>query len=584
MPRAKNAQPEFEDEFGRRWHANIPQFQRRIICARENIGNVPIWEQRKAIIQTMFTEEEFCFNYWTDRRLRKFCECDWNVIAGCAGSGKSADFAMFGLEYWLEAPWHTAVMFASTTKDMLRKRIWSYVTQYHGVLQNKNPGNIGTLVDTSCLIRWKDGDTKHGIFGVAVGEGSVQEAINNLIGIHTKRFLLILDEFQGCREAILGATANQATNPEYKAVFLGNPEDKNDIMGRTSEPIGGWDSVELGVTREWEIKPGPVKGKAFCSMFYSHESPGVTNPKKYYYLKTQDQLDNHLRAVGGNVNDPKYQSQGLGVWPAMGLTNTVLDDATVTSFRCKEKAVWTSGFKRGASLDPAFEEGGDDKILHFIKYGWVDDVLGKRWVVDFSEWVHVPIDSKSKVPVHYQIVHFCRERCRERGIQPSDFASDSSGEGGGLKAIFDQEWGPIIGVEFGGRASELPVKNVSDQGKLVEVPAREVYDRRVSELNLMVREFAMSHGLRGLSNEACSQACARKTFYKNKKYGVESKKVMKERIKRSPDHLDSVCVGIELIRQKGCTPSISVSAPQHQDDWATLVRKASSMYSSSYAA
>ena len=92
---------------------------------------------------------------------------------------------------------------------------------------------------------------KNGIFGIAVGEGSIQEAVNNIVGIHTDRVLLILDEFQGVREAIIESTRNMAKNPEFSFLALGNPEDKNDIMGRACEPINGWDSVELGVTQEW---------------------------------------------------------------------------------------------------------------------------------------------------------------------------------------------------------------------------------------------------------------------------------------------------------------------------------------------
>jgi hypothetical protein len=581
---AKAKEPEFEDEFGRRWHANIPQFQRRIICAREGIGDVPTWEQRKAIIQTLFTDDEFSVNEWTERRLQTFSRSMWNVWAGCAGIGKSAEAAMIGLEYWIEAPWHTAVIVTSTTKDMLRKRIWGYITQYHGLLSAKNVGHIGDLVDTSCLIRWKEGDTKNGIFGIAVGEGSVQEAVNNIIGIHTKRVLLILDEFQGVREAIMSATRNMAKNPEFRFLGLGNPEDKDDIMGRSCQPVKGWESVKLLEDEEWEIHPGPVEGIGLCSMFYCHKSPGIRDPVKYHYLITQKQIDADLRSVRGNTNDPKYQSQTLGVWPAMGLSNTVLDTATVDAFKCKEKAIWTHGFKRGAALDPAFEEGGDDKVLQFFKYGWVDDDLGKRWVVDLNEWLLVPINANSKTPVHYQIMEFCRDQCREKNIQASEFALDSSGEGGGLKAICDKEWGSVVGVEFGGRASDMPVKAVSDDGNEEALPANQVYDRRVSELNLMLREFAQSNGLRGLSNEAANQACARKTFYKNKKYSVETKKDLKKRIRRSCDNLDAAAIAIELARQRGCVPAISFNKPQRGDDWQNLVRKADSLYSSSYAA
>ena len=523
--------------------------------------------------------------------MRSWCESPWVVWAGAAGTGKSADAAVMALQYWLEQPDQTAVVVTSTTKEMLRRRIWHYIAHYHSLLTQKKDtfGYVGELIDTGCKIRWSQGDDTNCIFGVAVGEGSVEEAVNNLVGVHPKRYMLILDEFQGVREAIMGGVRNMAKNPEFLFRGLGNPEDKGDIMGRYSEPKTGWDSITLGTDSEWEVHPGPSGGKGLCEMFYATDSPAIKEEngvKKYPFLINQEQIDNDLAFVRGNVNDPKYQSQTLGIWPAMGLLNVVLDSATISAFKCKDRSIWTHGFKEGASLDPAFEDGGDSKILQFLRWGWVDDSLGARWVIEFKEWIDVPIDSNSKIPVHYQIVHYCRDKCKERGIPSTSFASDSSGEGGGLAAIFEQEWGPIVAVEFGGKPSEMPVKT-SIQGEHEEtLLANQVYDRRVSELNLMVREFAMSNGIRGLSDDAASQFSSRKTFYKNKKYSVESKKEMKKRIRRSPDHADAACVGVELARRDGCSPSISVAGGgSYYDnaDWMTIVKKADAAHESFYS-
>jgi hypothetical protein len=133
---------------------------------------------------------------------------------------------------------------------------------------------------------------------------------------------------------------------------------------------------------------------------------------------------------------------------------------------------------------------------------------------------------------------------------------DSSGEGGGLAAIFQKEWGPVVGVEFGGAPSERLVEEGTQK------TAKEEYDTRSSELNMTVRRFAMANGLRGISNEAKEQFCARKTSYRNKKTRVEPKsrkskgqdKGFKDRLGYSPDHADAVAIACELAMQRGAVP------------------------------
>lgn len=509
---------------------------------------------------------EYETHFWSDRRLLSVCESDWNTWVGPGGCGKSTDAAVLALEYWMEAPMKTAVIICSTSLRMLRKRIWSEVARFHQALP-KGIGPVGELVDSDTMIRWKKGDTKNGIFGIAVEEGPVEEILQNLIGIHTHRVWLILDELQAVREAILKATRNMGKNPVFKFLGMGNPESMNDPLGRLSEPIMGWPSIERMVTEHWETFAGPVKGKGRCDFFAGPKSPACVDPdfaQRNPWMINPTQIANDLRAARGNENDALYQSQTIGWWPTKGITSTVLDDAIIEKFNCKKTAVWTHGFKAGAALDPAFGAGGGDKkILQFFKYGECQDENGKmRWVVELGEWMEVPVDSNSKKEtIHYQILEFVKKACEVKHVPPAEFGLDSSGEGGGLHAIFCKEWGPVTGVEFGGKASDRQFREGT--AKL----ASEEFDNRMSELNLMVREFAESNGLRGLSTEAATQFCARKTEYSNKKYRVEPKgahkslsdgkvqKGFKQRLGYSPDAADAVAIAVELCLQAGAFPS-----------------------------
>lgn len=578
--------------FGFKWPTDIPTplLHRRIYCARHNVGNVPRWEQRKEIIKSLWKcsepgmpigETNFAFHRWNDRRLKGVCSHNWNTWAGPGGSGKTSDAAIIALEWWLEAPHESAVIVCSTTKEMLRKRVWAQIAHFHNQLymrfgpKAQKQNMFGELIDSETKIRWRQGDDKNCIFGMAVGDGPVEDAINNLIGIHTTRVFLILDEMQGVRAPIVSpkVLGNLAKNPESYFLGMGNPESLNDPLGQHSEPLKGWGSVTLGTTEEWETKGGPLKGTGLCQAFDGRRSPADDSPeerKRLPWLISKEWIAAHLDSVGNNENDPSYLSQAVGIWPLSGLESTVLDDATITTFHCKEHAVWTQKPTDFASLDPSWE-GKDERILQFGKRG-LTEIDGKlRWMVDFGEWMRVPIDSESEEPLHYQIFRFTKRECEKRNIVPTELAIDSTGEGGGLLSIFHREWGGVVGIEFGGKPTSLPVSETNPK------PSYEEYDRRASELNISVRTFAVMNSLRGLSDPVCVQACARKTEYKGRKFRVETKTELKKRIGRSPDNLDAVAIGIDLCRQRGAMPS-SVTPPKMGEGWSRDVKRAAQQF------
>lgn len=556
-----------DKQFGINW-AKIPNgdrislIERHWQCAYRNVG-LGSYYHRKEIITALWPD--YVWHEWNERRLRAWCESDWTIWVGPGGCGKTNDAAILALVYWLEAPHQTAVIVCSTSVKMLKKRIWAQVAHWHQKLP-QGLGPVGELIDSDTLIRWKKGDVKNGIFGLAVEEGSPEEVINNLIGIHTHRVCLILDEMQGVKEVIMKATRNMGKNPNFKFHGMGNPESKLDTLGRAAEPINGWESVVDRVTPTWEIHPGPARSKGRCDFFCGTESPAYKDPefaKANPWMINREQIEADLRAVRGNENDPGYQSQSIGWWPSMGIDSTVLDEAILIKFKCRSKAVWTHGFRRAASLDPAFE-GGDKKILRFFKFGEVQDDEGKRWTIEFGEWIDVPIDAESAEPIHYQIANYCIAECRRRNIPAEDFALDSTGEGGGLHSIFLQLWGPVVGVEFGGKPSDRPVGNGTTK------ICSEEYNNRATELNMAVRQFALANGIRGLDDKAAVQFCARKTRFHNKKYRVEPKrgskggeKGFRDRMGYSPDHADSCAIAVELAIQRGASPaSVEISEKQ----------------------
>lgn len=563
--------------------------RRRQWLARWNFGaQVERWQHRKAIIQEIWPEGVFNWHDWSDRRIRNLSNHCFTSWIGPAGSAKTTCSAVMALEWWLEAPHESAVIVCSTTKEMLRTRIWGQIVHYHAAIDKKF-GYVGELLDTACFIRFRDGDWKNGIKGIAVQDGPIEEAINNIIGMHTSRVWVILDEAQGVREAIMKAIPNLLKNPESRMHIMGNPNSFTSLLCRYGAPIDGWESVPK-FSPSWQTRSHGYEGTGEGLFFDGRESPAVRDAewgRRNPWMINQRQIDAHLDAVGGNENDPDFMTQSIGWPPSMGVESTVLDSAIVQTFKCQQSPVWTHGKTACAFLDPAYE-GADKAILQFGWRGWTEDEDGGRWTIAFGDTLTVPIDAESDRPIHYQIVDYCKAQCEARNIPPDEFSLFATGEGGGLKAIFDTEWGVVNGIEEGGSPTERPVGAMNKT-------AKQEYDTRASELCFLLREFALGNGLRGLPEKATEQATKRQTFHRNGKWCVEPKtgskgrvdasgrsvKGFKQRMGYSPDEFDAAMGLCEHCRLKGAEPGTGRNRPSARAESMTALKKSDAEWSES---
>lgn len=596
MPKKPKAKPVEEDwEFDIGWHelGYIPsEFQKRMYCARNNAGSVPQWEHFKWL--ALKVAPGYAWHYWSDIRFKGLCEHSFTIWMAGGGVGKTSDAALFALVYWLLAPHETYIAVASTTKDMLRGRIWGQLSRFFQRMPDEVrreflPPGTGDLLDSQCQIRFTPGDPINIIKGVAVQDGPAEEAVNNIIGQHTTRVFVLLDEMQGVRKAIMDAIPNLLKNPESKFHGMGNPQSLNTLLCEYAEPFGGWESIPK-FTPEWDIDAQgyPGVGKAF--FFDGRKSPSVLDPEwgaRNTWMTSAKQIADHLNSkkVGGNENHPDFMWQTIGWPPDKGLEQTVLDMATVHTFLLKQNPVWTSHTVTFMAVDPAYD-GGDDAILQIMRRGDVKDEQGERTIVAGVEQLIIPIDAEDELPVDYQIANYVKEQGKRRNIPPRECAIACAGRGAAIKSILDVEWGTVNGIEEGGSPSE---RVVDERGRT----AKESYNTRSSELCFALRDFARGNQLRAVPAEVIEQACARLTFDHNGKSCVEPKtatkgliaakgsgaKGFKQRLGYSPDEMDAWNIGLEHARQMGVELIWGTSTPKRPEEWNREVVQTSTEYS-----
>jgi hypothetical protein len=122
-----------------------------------------------------------------------------------------------------------------------------------------------------------------------------------------------------------------------------------------------------------------------------------------------------------------------------------------------------------------------------------------------DEILNLPVSASDPTnPAEYQIAAKVRELCKARGIAPDEFVVGSTGIGRGVGAVLQREWSPRIQiVDENGAPSEMIVSQENPR------PAKEIYDRKVTELWFGVREFVEADMIRGLDRQTANQLCSR---------------------------------------------------------------------------
>jgi hypothetical protein len=499
---------------------------------------------------------------WSDLCLRRILENHVTVLMGPKSTAKTFSAACYALTDWWCFPECTTILMSSTGMRELKLRIWGEVTKLFNDAR-KLWDLPGRILELPAIVLQDDTEgsgreLRNAIIGVPCMIGHRYVGIIHYIGIKNKRFRLIGDEISLMGQSFLEAFTNLDSNPDFKAVMMGNPLDPMDPLGKAAEPECGWGShPEPEKTTEWRTT---FMG-GWCVNLVGTDSPNFDfpqdQPPRYPFLLHQAKIDPTLRTYG--KNSLQYYSQCKGVQKSGLIGNRVVTRDLCRTHGAHNVAVWMDEQRTKIyPMDLAYGNiGGDRCIGGWIEFGRSGD--GTQ-IIRVNPPELVPVSVRDATPPEDQIAEYVFNRMAELGISPQDGFYDSTGRGS-IGAAFARRFGHIIPtpVEFGGRPSRRPVRHdlwIFDETTRIRRLKRcdEEYSKFVTELWFSVRLCIESNQMRELPEDVMQEGCMREwRMVAGNKIEVESKTDTKERMGRSPDLFDWLAVGIEGARQRGFT-------------------------------
>lgn len=493
------------------------------------------------------------------------------ALSGCASSGKSQYGGLFAIINWLADPHNTYVFVTSTSLSEAKSRIWkSVVKLFTGV---RGLAGVGKLVDSQGKICTLKEDGKHddtaGIFLIAASASKEREAVAKLIGRKNKRVFLVADELPELSHSILDAFfGNLMVNPINQFIAMGNFKSRYDPFGEFVRPIGGYDSINID-TDEWETEKG------YCVRFDGMKSPNILSGKdEHKWLYGSSHLEKHRKNYG--ETSAMFWRMCRSFESPVGMDNIIYSEADLSSGKVHEDPVWMMPPIKCSAMDPSYTNGGDRTVQFIFNYG---QTVNGLWTIHIAKYITIHEDASIKVPRDYQVARKFRDNCMAEGVSPENSAMDSTGAGSVLLSIIHEEWSPLVhGINFSGYPTEMLV-NVSDP-----VTARNKYDRRVSELWYVGKEFVKYGQIKGVNDDLARELKARQYDTvkgpEGLKISVEPKKEMKKRIGFSPDLGDTFAMAVDLCRQNfgALAGGFDTGMRKANTNWEQLVSDADAMY------
>lgn len=553
--------------YGLDWPRQLPEAYIEMLCAKKwrempyckaKLDDPDVHLLRAC--RLLFTPQQFKISPWTEQHAHDWCHETFCITWGCASSGKSNDYGCFAVLDWLADPTMTVTILASTSKEMLRIRTYESVMRYFKTLKASRAYQVpGKIIKQSMAIVAEDMPDeeavteKASIRGVAVQEGTVEEARANLQGAHLPYVRLIADELSQMREAVMEARINLMIGTrDFRFFGLCNPDSFFDLAARHSVPVGGWSSVNED-SDSWRTPHGLVRHHN------GFRSPALTRPDDFPHLISQKNIDAVLQQVHGNMDHPQVWTMVRGFPAPQTIERTVLSFAEVQEHHMQEPVSWATDDRVVvAGLDPAFTNGGDNCVLRIVELGLGSD---GGFLINILPPIFIEVKASVQEPVTYQIARQVIEKSLQHRFSLTDLGVDDSGTQSVADVIDREGQTTVVRFNSSARASDRPVS------KLDKRPAKQAFSNLITELWYGAAELGRYGHLRGLDGDTAQQLCLRRIASAKPPYRLETKADTKKRLKKSPDEADGLVYALGALRVRhGVVPGEIWEPNRKMDD------------------
>lgn len=559
-------------KYGYFWPADMDDLTIELTCIREggrwvSKGN-PCGEglafHHQRVVDLLWPELDN--HRWHELCLKSMTENTATVLLGPKSCGKTHEAAKYALVEYFAAPENTTILISSITIQGLELRIWGEIKKLWQMAKNRYEDLPGHLIDSKHCFSTDDieeedvRDLRNGIIGIACKVNHRFVGIGAYCGIKNKHVRLIADEAQFMTSSFLDSISNLDSNPDFKAVILGNPLDPLDSLGKASEPKEGWNSIgEPSKTTTWKTN-FKIKGQDGIAVnLVGTDSPNFDfpqdQPPRYPYLICQSSIDSTVSFYG--KKSQQYFTQCVGIMKTGLISRRVINREMCRQFNAFDSVIWSTTKRiKIYAIDAAYGNiGGDRCVGGKIEFG---KDINNRIVVEVGTPTIIPVTYQAGgVQSEDQIALYVKSECEQDGIPPENVFFDSTGRGS-LGTAFARIWSAQVNpVEFGGNPTTRPVCQdifiVDEKTKHRRLKlCTEEYSKFVTELWFSVRYTIESDQLRNLPLDVMEEGCQREwKTVKGNKTEIETKAEMKERTGRSPDLFDWLVTALEGARRKG---------------------------------
>lgn len=507
------------------------------------------WDCFWRAIYTLLPREAFVRQTFSEQHVFDWTTEGFIITWGCAASSKSNDYGLLTLADWVVDPDKTVAIMASTSLAMLKIRSYESVLRYFYLLQKHAPWQMpGKLRKTdSAIILDSDDDMgaatdKASIRGVAVAEGTDQEARTKLTGAHLPYVRLILDELSQMRPAAMQVRTNLSIGAkDFKLVGLCNPDSFVDLAALHSIPLlpGGFAALDPETSGEWRSQYGKIRRHDGL------KSPAVLEPdgeKKYPFLLTRPRLNQILEEHSNNPDDPEVWTMVRGFPPSQGKRQTLITMSEILRAGATDDVSWYgSEAVTILGVDPAFTEGGNRAVMQAMDVGFDKDMLLK---LAFHAPRYIRLDASSQTPILAQVGEAIWKLSDDLKIPEVLIGVDDSATQSVADHLLSTYRLRVHRFISNKKASDLPMSIKNRE------PAKDRYFDQSTELWAATAAFIRAGQVRGLPLAAGDQLATRTMEPGRRPHKLMSKKRSKhdgnQMVSDSPDDMDAVsfCVGI----------------------------------------